>query len=221
MKVLLIDSNASRAHRLSDALELASHTVRACRDDAVAIAEAVSGQCPDAIVVSSDSPSRDTLESIALASQRLSNLDGEGNGSAAPIMLYQPTNAEHEQAGPHETNVDIITTDAQTHQQLERTVSAYIRADIEPSAIAPLLQLMVQRYTVERELRTQLAQAKGELEDRKIIDRAKAIIMQTRQLSEPDAYKLMRTMAMQRSKRLVDIARSVIDTSELLNLTGQ
>jgi two-component system, response regulator / RNA-binding antiterminator len=189
MKVLLIDSMISRAERIGKALEQAGHAVRVCKDDAIAIGEAFQGQHPDALVIASDSPSRDALENLAAPLA----------ADATPVLIFEPHG-----------NAELM------QQAIAQGVTTYIQGDVAPEAVEQLLQLTVQRFAVEHELKQALKQARSELEDRKVVDKAKALIMQNRQMTEPEAYALLRSQAMQKAKRIADVARTVVDAAELL-----
>jgi response regulator NasT len=95
-------------------------------------------------------------------------------------------------------------------------VSAYIVAGLEPTRIRPILDVAMARFEHEQGLRRELADAKGELQDRKTIDRAKAMLMQRQGLSEPVAYEKLRKAAMDKGLRMGEVAQRLLDAADLL-----
>ena len=82
--------------------------------------------------------------------------------------------------------------------------------------IKPVLDLAVRRFQAFNRLQTELAEARSQLAERKIVDEAKLILMKKRGLSEPEAYKLLRTHAMQSNRRIADIAQAIVTAESLL-----
>lgn len=82
--------------------------------------------------------------------------------------------------------------------------------------VRPVLEVAIARFRAFQELKTELEQARNSLADRKLIERAKGILMERRDCSEDDAYRALRQMAMSRNQRLVEVARNVIELSALL-----
>jgi response regulator NasT len=82
--------------------------------------------------------------------------------------------------------------------------------------VKPVLELAVRRFNAFARLQSELDDARTALSDRKIIDRAKSILMSQRGLSEPDAYTLLRSSAMNQGKKIVDVAQALITASDLL-----
>jgi response regulator NasT len=76
--------------------------------------------------------------------------------------------------------------------------------------------MSIARYRAFARLKEDLARARSELEERKVIDRAKGILMQRRGIGEPEAYALLRRTAMNENRRIIDVAQSIITASELL-----
>ena len=95
-------------------------------------------------------------------------------------------------------------------------VRDYVVAGLAPERIRPILEVAMARFQHEQELRRELADARSELSDRKVIDRAKGLLMQRHGLSEADAYVKMRKTAMDRGLKLGDVAQRILDVAELL-----
>ena len=96
-------------------------------------------------------------------------------------------------------DVVLIHTDAPTREVLE-----------------PIIRAAVQRLEAEHALRAELEEARARLEERKVVERAKGILMKQRQMSEDEAFAALRTLAMQRGIRLGEAARQVIDIASML-----
>ena len=144
---------------------------------------------PDMIIVDAESEARDSLEQVVMATR----------GARRPIVLF--------------TN-DNDTTHIK--DAVAAGVSAYIVAGLSPERIRPILEVAMARFEHEQGLRQQLAHAKTELQDRKIIDRAKGLLMQRQGLSEKAAFDKLRKAAMDKGLRLGEIAQRILDTAELL-----
>ena len=95
-------------------------------------------------------------------------------------------------------------------------VSAYIVDGLKKERVTNILDLCISRFNAFARLQAELDHAKGALEERKIIDRAKGVLMQARKLSEEQAYALLRTTAMKENQKIVEIAQSVLTAAELL-----
>ena len=100
---------------------------------------------------------------------------------------------------------------------IDAGVSAYVVDGLAANRIRPLLDLAVKRFNAFARLQSELAEAKGKLAEREMIDKAKRILMDSRRLSEPEAYGEMRRKAMQSSKRIADIAEALVTAHELLD----
>ncbi len=96
-------------------------------------------------------------------------------------------------------------------------VSAFVVDGYSHHRIGPILELAVARFREERSLRDELQETKTRLDERKVIEKAKGIIMSKRHLDEDDAYKALRKLAMDRNQKIADVARDVISVSTLLN----
>ena len=99
---------------------------------------------------------------------------------------------------------------------VEAGVSAYVVDGLKKERVKPILDMAISRFNAFSRLTQELEQARSELEDRKIIEQAKGILMRTRNLSEADAYALLRSTAMNQNRRMVDIAQSLVTAAELL-----
>jgi len=99
---------------------------------------------------------------------------------------------------------------------VEAGVSAYVVDGLKKERVKPILDMAISRFNAFSRLTRELEQARSELEDRKIIDQAKGILMKSRGLSEADAYALLRSTAMNQNRRMIDIAQSLVTAADLL-----
>lgn len=144
---------------------------------------------PDILIIDLDLPDRDTIEQLRVASRE----------RPRPIVMF----------------VDQSDNEAMK-AAVSAGVSAYVVDGLTPSRVKPILDIAVARFQEFDSLRRELDIAKTSLAERKLIDRAKGILMRARGLSEEDAYNLLRSKAMNEQKKVAEIAQSVITASELL-----
>jgi response regulator NasT len=82
--------------------------------------------------------------------------------------------------------------------------------------VKPILQMAISRFNAFSRMARELEEARTELENRKLVDRAKGILMRSRGLSEADAYALLRKTAMNQNRKIGDIAQSLVTAAGLL-----
>jgi response regulator NasT len=144
---------------------------------------------PDMIIVDAESAARDALEHVVIATR----------DARRPIVLF--------------------TNDNDTRHVKDAVaagVSAYIVAGLASERIRPILDVALARFQHEQALRQELASARSELQERKVIDRAKGLLMQRQGLGEQAAYEKLRKTAMDKGLRLADVAQRMLDAAELL-----
>ncbi|MFC5519439.1 ANTAR domain-containing response regulator [Polaromonas jejuensis] len=144
---------------------------------------------PDMIIVDAESEARDALEHVVMATR----------DERRPIVLF--------------TNDDDTR---HVRDAVAAGVCAYIVAGLEPTRIRPILDVAMARFEHEQGLRRELADARSELNDRKVIDRAKGMLMQRQGLSEQAAYEKLRKAAMDKGLRLAEVAQRMLDVADLL-----
>ena len=144
---------------------------------------------PDVIIIDTDSPSRDTLEHVALLSER----------HPRPIVMLS------------------ADRDGDTIRAATRAgVAAYVVDGLAAARIEPIIAAAVARFEAFQAVKHELAEAHTRLSERKLVERAKGLLMKARQLSEEDAYAALRRMAMDRNRRIGEVAQSVIDMRDFL-----
>lgn len=189
LRILLIDDGAHRVRLIAETLIQQGHWVVGVLDEAVGIHEAVRQLGPDVVIVDADSPSRDTLENLALLHEQ----------APRPVVLFA------EDGGGQAVR-----------EALSAGVSAYVVAGLQAERLAGVLEVARARFEQDRRLREELGAAQLELATRKQIERAKGLLMQEQALSEEQAYQRLRKLAMDRGETLARIAQRVIDAAELL-----
>ncbi len=155
----------------------------------VFLAERIRQLQPDMIIVDAESDARDALEHVVLATR----------DERRPIVMF--------------TNDD-DTSDVR--HAVAAGVSAYIVAGLSAQRIRPILDVAMARFEHEQALLDELASAKSQLTDRKVIDRAKGLLMQRQSLSENEAYERLRKTAMSKNLKLVEVAQRMLDVADLL-----
>jgi response regulator NasT len=190
-RVMLVDDTPTRSAILEQAL-LDQGFIVVCRlKSAQGLIKNVDIHQPDIIIMDLESPDRDTLESMTVLNQH----------NPKPVIMFSD-----------EGDSKIIS------QAIQAGVSAYIVDGINPRRVKPILDVAIARFREYQALRKELKQTRDQLADRKIIDKAKGLLMKTKGLDEEQAYHAMRKMAMDQGKPLVDIAQNILSVMELLTL---
>ena len=193
LRVLLVDDGAHRVSLIRDELVRQGHQVVGVLDSALLIHDCVLGMQPDVVIVDSESPSRDTLEHLATVNER----------SPRPVVVF----SEDAALQPMQ-------------QALQAGVSAYVIAGLHPQRLMPVLQVAIARFEQDRALREQLGQAQTQLSDRKLIERAKGLLMREFGLGEDQAHAHLRKLAMDRGQRLGQVAERIVEARDLLRPPG-
>ena len=144
---------------------------------------------PDMIVVDAESEARDTLEHVVMATR----------DARRPIVLFTEDNDT-----------------SHVKQAIAAGVTAYVVAGLAPERIKPVLEVALARFQHEESMRQELAAARNELSGRKVIDRAKGILMRSQGIAEEEAYARLRKTAMDKGLRVAEVAQRVIDVADLL-----
>ena len=162
----------------------------------VFLTERVAQLQPDMIIVDAESDARDALEHVVMATRH----------DRRPIVMF--------------TNDDDRDN---ARAAVAAGVSAYIVAGLQVERIRPILDVAMARFEQEQALRQELQVTRSELEelstelkDRKVIDRAKALLMQRQKLSENDAYARLRKAAMDKNLKIVEVAQRMLEVADLL-----
>ena len=189
LSIMIFDENRIRASIIEEGLREAGHARVVVLHDIVGLARQIEIISPDVIVIDIETPNRDMLE-----------------------HLFQLTRSVRKPIAMFVDRSDAASIEA----AVEAGVSAYVVDGLKKERVKPILDMAVSRFKAFSRLQQELAEAKSALEERKIIDRAKGILMKSRNLSEDEAYSLLRQTAMNEKKKLADIAQSVVMAASIL-----
>jgi response regulator NasT len=188
-KIVIIDESPIRAAILQEGLREAGYTDVVHISEMQSLLARIYALDPDIIVMDLENPSRDSLEQMFQVSRAVRR----------PIAMF----VDQSDAASIQASVDA-------------GVSAYIVDGLKKERIKPILDLCVSRFNAFSKLQDELDRTKHALEERKVIDRAKGILMKLKGLTEEEAYVLMRSTAMREKKKIGEIAQSILTASELL-----
>ena len=186
---MLVDEDAQRAALLEATLLTAGYDVIAVFCGQGQLRDALRIAKPDLIIIDFDSPNRDTLEHLASLNQERDY----------PVILCAA-----------EMNTEML------RNAIEAGVSAYVARGLSGCEIASALELAMARFREYRHLKRELEEAKSKLAERKLVERAKSLLMRRQGIDEEKAYTALRGLAMRRQLRLGAAARLLLDASEVL-----
>ncbi len=187
-KIVIVDKNPVRAAILEDGLREAGHVQVVRIDETAHLLARIYTIDPDVILIDLENPSRDVLEQMFQVSRAVKR----------PVAMFvdQSDRASIEAA-------------------VDAGVSAYIVGGLRKERVQNILDLCISRFNSFSKLENELERARSALEDRKVIDRAKGILMKAKNLSEENAYAMLRKTAMNENKKITEIAQSVIMAADL------
>ncbi|UWX03848.1 ANTAR domain-containing protein [Pseudoxanthomonas sp. NC8] len=189
LRVLLVNDTDKPIAELEQALRDAGHDVLPHVAAAAGLLRAVQERQPDVVILDVDSPSRDTLEQLAMLHRH----------APRPVVMFSA-----------DGNDDLI------RDALGAGVAAYVVDGLSPTRLAPILRVAMARFEQQSHVRQRLDELEQKLGDRKDIDRAKALLMERRGMGEAEAYAALRQQAMKQGLKLADVARRVLSMAELL-----
>src|SRR5499426_3658025 len=189
LKIVIVDKNPIRAAILEDGLRDAGHVHVVRVDETSHLLARIYAVDPDVILIDLENPSRDVLEQMFQVSRAVKR----------PIAMFVDQSDK-----------------ASIEAAVDAGVSAYIVGGLRKERIKNILDLCVSRFNSFARLRDELERARTALEERKVIDRAKGILMTAKNLTEEAAYALLRKTAMNESKKIAEVAQSVVTAAELL-----
>jgi two-component system, response regulator / RNA-binding antiterminator len=187
--IVIVDESPIRAAILEEGLREAGFTGVTLISEMQNLLARIYALDPDVILIDLENPSRDVLEQMFQVSRAVRR----------PIAMF----VDQSDAASIQASVDA-------------GVSAYIVDGLKKERVKPILDLCISRFNAFAKLQDELERTKSALEDRKIIDRAKGILMKLKGLTEEEAYVLLRSTAMREKKKISDIAQSIVTASELL-----
>lgn len=189
LSIIVVEKDRERALTIVDGLrEAGSHDVLVIADE-IGLGRRIAERNPDLVLIDAGNPSRDAIEELTLASAPLQR----------PVAMF----------------VD-ESDGALTRAAIEAGVSAYVVAGLRADRIKPVLDAAIARFRMMQKLRVELAETRRALDERKLIDRAKGILMRAKGIGEDEAYALMRRTAMDQGRKLADVAQALVTAAELL-----
>lgn len=190
LKILIVGPEPIKAREIAAALKEAGWSDVTVLCDLSMLTRAVKKQEPDIVLIDLVHTDPDMLEHLSLVS----------NAKARPVVMF----VDH-------------TDEAMTQAAIAAGVSAYVVNGLYKDRIKPVVETAMARFEMTRKMQSELDAAKRALSERKTIDRAKGILMQARQIPEAEAYDLLRKTAMNRGRRVIDVATALVTSAELLH----
>ncbi len=190
LTVVVVEQNQERAFAIVDALKESGDVDVSVIGNVSGLARKIVMHSPDIVLIDIDNPSRDMLEELTVAS------------------------------GPMERPVAMFVSGAAgglAKAAVEAGVSAYVVDGLQAERIIPVIDTAIARFQVLRQMRTELAETRRALEERKVIERAKGLLMKAKGVSEDEAYALLRKTAMNQNRRVADVAEALVTASGLLS----
>lgn len=190
LSIVIVDENRIRAQIIEDGLRDAGHQFVTVVETNHEAARRIAEIAPDVVVIDLENSNRDRLEHYFSLTRALRK----------PIAMF----------------VDRSDA-AEIEAAVEAGVSAYVVDGLKKERVKAILDMAISRFNAFSRLTRELEEARSALEDRKLIDQAKGILIKSRGLSEQDAYALLRRTAMNQNRRIVDIAQSLVTAAGLLD----
>ena len=193
LRLILVDDNIERATAVESRLSEVGFKVLSVIPTASGLLYQMAQQEPDVVIIALDSPDRDVLESLSIASSH----------NPRPVVMFS------------ETGDQGFITDA-----IRAGVTAYQAEDINPARVRAAIDIAVAQFSAFSELREQLDDTRRQLEERKVVEKAKGLLMQAHGASEEEAFSTLRKLAMDKNRSLGDTAADVIAILERTTQRG-
>lgn len=190
LNIAVVEADRDRALSIVDALKEDGWDNITVLGDATGLARKLGDLQPDLVLIDLTNPSRDALEQISLASQ----------AQTRPVAMFVDQSDEE-----------------MTHLAMDAGLSAYVVGAPEPDRVRSVLKTAIARFQMMSRMRRELEIAKQALADRKTLDRAKGTIMRLKNVSEDEAYSLLRKTAMSQNRKVIDVANAIVTASDLLS----
>ena len=193
LSVLVIDENRIRASIIEAGLRDAGHDRVTVLTDVSGVARQIEELEPDVIVIDLENPNRDMLEAMFQLSRSVER----------PIAMFVDNSDE-----------------ASIEAAVDAGVSAYVVDGLRRERVKPILDMAISRFNAFSRMARELDAARSELAERKTIEKAKGILMRTREISEQEAYALLRKTAMNQNRKIAEIAQSLVTAASMLDPEG-
>ena len=187
--VLVIDESQQRAVEICTGLIQAGHQVAAVLPSALELVARIEEIKPDIILIETESPSRDTLEHVGVMNRDMPR----------PVIMFS-----------QDDDQDTIRS------AIRSGVAAYVVDGFDIDRLRPVVDVALAHFEEHQALKRELAETSRKLSERKVIEKAKGILMKSRGMDEEAAYGALRKLAMERSQPLAKVAGNVVDMAELL-----
>ena len=190
LTIVVVEEDPDRAAAINGALhERGEYDVHVI-GNASGLARKIAAHAPDVVLIDIDNPTRDMLEELTLASGPLDR----------PVAMFVSSAAG-----------------GLARAAVEAGVSAYVVDGLHVERLKPILDAATARFQMMRQMRAELAETRRALEERKLIDRAKGVLMKARGINEAEAYALLRKSAMDQGRRVADLAEALVTAAGLLS----
>ncbi len=189
LNIVVVEEDRDRAIAIVDALKEACPCDVSIIGNSSGLARKIAACLPDIVLIDIDNPTRDMMEELTLAS------------------------------GPLERPVAMFVSGAAgglAQAAIEAGFSAYVVDGLSPDRVKAVMDTAIARFALTRQMRSELAETRRALEERKVIDRAKGLLMKAKGLDEGAAYALLRKAAMDQGRRVADVAEALVTASGLL-----
>ncbi|MBV7407837.1 ANTAR domain-containing response regulator [Maritimibacter sp. DP1N21-5] len=190
LSVVIVEKDRERGVLIEESLRVAGDFEIRVVSETNDLAAKIRDLNPDVVLVDIANPSRDVLEELAIASGPMQR----------PVAMFVDRSDEN-----------------LTRTAIEAGVSAYVVDGLKSDRVKPILDAAVARFNMFHRMRVELATTKRALEERKVIDRAKGVIMKARKVDEDEAYAILRKAAMDQGKRVAEVAQALVSTAGLLS----
>lgn len=186
--VLLVDTESARSALLSQALQDQGYKVIARVQPGPNLLANIAMHMPDLVVIDTDSPNRDMLESMSLLNEH----------NPLPVVMFA------------EDDSDVIVREA-----ISSGVSGYVARNSDPERVRSIMKVAIARFREFQALKNELVEVKTELEKNKLLQRAKSLLIKHKRASEEEAHQAIVKMSMEQNKSITEISENVISVLEI------
>jgi response regulator NasT len=189
LSIIVVERDRERAHMIVDGLREAGTFDLFIIGEEAGLGRRIAERNPDIVLIDAGNPSRDALEDLTLATAPMQR----------PVAMF------------------VDRSDAAlTRAAIEAGMSAYVVDGLRPERLKPILDAAIVRFHMVQKMRVELAETRRALEERKVIDRAKGILMRARGIGEDEAYGFLRKAAMDQGRKVADLAQALVLATDLL-----
>lgn len=189
LSIVVVEEDRDRAIAIVDALKATGDYDVHVIGSVLGLSRKIAAFLPDVVLIDIDNPTRDMLEELTLASGPLDR----------PVAMFVSSAAGN-----------------LARAAVEAGVSAYVVDGLQPERLKPVMDAAITRFQMMRQMRTELDETRRALEERKVIDRAKGLLMKAKGITEDEAYALLRRAAMDQGRRVADVCEALVNSAGLL-----